>query len=292
MAAGAIIATAGQVMLLGAATNTGSPAPGVIGLALGVALFALGSVYSAGYRNEIGSFQKVESPKKVFGGCRAEIFAVAGLSVYLALLYRLATGSTSGWDLALWLLAILLLTVPFLPRIQHPRMEPLRKYGIDILILVALVGLFVALTVHDLEDWYYSAIGDEYSFYLGAKDILDHGLTRPFSQAGVYDKQPVLNSAYQSLIMAIFGQNNFGWRLASVISVAAAIPGIYLVGRVLGDRRVALVSSILFTFSHYMFAYAHTGYNNIHRSHPLSGRWDCSRWACTEKAPSYFMRQA
>ena len=264
LVAGATVATVGQLILVGIATSTGPPAPGVVGLALGVALFALGSIYSAGYGNEIGSFQNVKSPKKVFGGYRAEILAVAGLSVYLALLYRLARGSTSGWDLALWLLAILLLAVPFLRRIQLPRIESVRKYRVDILIPIALVGLFVALTIHDLEGWYYSAIGDEYSFYLGAKDILDHGLTRPFSQAGVYDKQPVLNSAYQALVMAIFGQNNFGWRLASVISVAAAIPGIYLVGRVLGDRRVALVSSVLFTFSHYMFAYAHTGYNNIH----------------------------
>ena len=264
LVAGATVATAGQLILVGIAANTGAPAPGVIGLVLGVALFALGSVYSAGYGNKRGPFQNVESPKKVFGGYLAEIFAVAGLSIYLALLYRLARGSTSGWDLALWLLAILLLTVPFLRRMQIPRIEAAWRYRVDILILIALVGIFVALTTRDLGDWYYSAIGDEYSFYLGAKDILDNGLTRPFSQAGVYDKQPVLNSAYQAVVMAIFGHNNFGWRLASVISVAAAIPGIYLAGRVLGDRRVAVVSSILFAFSHYMFAYAHTGYNNIH----------------------------
>ena len=61
--------------------------------------------------------------------------------------------------------------------------------------------------------------------------------------------------------MAIFGRSNEIWRLSSVLAIALAIPGIYCIGSLLGGRRVAFVSSSVFALSHYMFAYAHTGYN-------------------------------
>ena len=78
----------------------------------------------------------------------------------------------------------------------------------------------------------------------------------------------MLGSAYQAGVMAVFGRDNVGWRLASVLSIALTIPGIYVIGLALGDRKVAVISAILFAFSHYLFAYAHTGYNNIHSLAP------------------------
>ena len=265
--AGVAVAVLGQLVLMAAEPSGGPPGFGVLLLVLGVVLFALGSWQSSiGVHDEKLSAD-IEPPRRIFSGRKSLMSVALGLLLWLVLLLRLVNGSESAWDLVLWLSSALLLTIPFVSRLRvHRRLS--RELRTDILVLSALVGIFLALNIRDLDDWYYSAIGDEYAFYLSARAILDDGLSRPFSQSGVYGFHPVLNSAYQAASMAVFGQDNLGWRLASVLSVAVTIPGIYVIGRLLGDRRVAAIAALLFVFSHYMFAYAHTGYNIAHALAP------------------------
>ena len=265
--AGIALAALGQLVLMAAEPSGGPPGLGVLALVLGVALFALGSRQSStGVQYEKLSAD-VGPPWRLLGGRKRLASVAVGLLLWLVLLLRLVTGSESAWDLVLWLLATPPLTIPFVSRLRVPRRFS-RGLRTDLLVLSALVAIFLALNIRDLDDWYYSAIGDEYAFYLSARAILDDGLSRPFSQTGVYGFHPVLNSAYQAATMAVFGRDNLGWRLASVLSVVVTIPGIYVIGRLLGDRRVAAVAALLFTFSHYMFAYAHTGYNIAHALAP------------------------
>jgi 4-amino-4-deoxy-L-arabinose transferase-like glycosyltransferase len=269
LAAGALAAVLGQLSLLFAQPSSDPPGVGVALLVLGLALFALGSTApEVNGRKRSPSFTRVESPSSVFRATAAFVSAAFGLVMLLVLWYRLANDSTSGLDLLLWIAAMISFAVPFALRLRVLQIKSVLRYRRDIIVVLALVGIFLALNMRDLEDWYYSAIGDEYAFYDSARGILENGLSKPFSQAGVYEKHPVLNSAYQAVVMAVFGQGNFAWRLASVLSVALTIPGIYLMGMTLGNRRVAIASAMLLAFSHYLFAYAHTGYNTIHTLAP------------------------
>ena len=80
----------------------------------------------------------------------------------------------------------------------------------DILIVAALVGIFVTLNSHDLTDWYYSAIGDEYAHYNFARELAEDGLKRPFDLDGVYSEiNPVMASIYPALVMRLVGMDNF-----------------------------------------------------------------------------------
>ena len=268
LASGVLAVLFGQLALVIAEPRGGPPVLAVFGLALGTTLFALGSlggVANAGDRGPASPAGALWTGRRRWVSIGSGIF---GLLMVLVLFIRLARGSESGFDLLLWVAAIVAFGVPLARRLQWSRFAMRHRIYTDILVVLALVGIFLALNVRDLGDWYYSAIGDEYAFYQGATGILDNGISRPFSQAGVYGEQPVLGSAYQAGVMAVFGRDNVGWRFASVLSIALTIPGIYVLGLALGDRKVAIISATLFAFSHYLFAYAHTGYNNIHALAP------------------------
>ena len=172
--------------------------------------------------------------------------------------------------LYLWIVVLAAFALPFFPfaetatwRIRTALLAWLGRYSLDIAIAVALIAAFLAINLHDLRDWYYSAIGDEYVFYEHARRIVEDGVVRPFSQEGVYNKHPVMNSVLQAGVMQVFGADYFGWRFSETLNAAITIPAVYLLGHQLGDRRAAILATAIFAFSHYVFAFAHTGYNNL-----------------------------
>ena len=270
LVAGALIAALGQVYLT-LAYEPGRAAPnfGLLSLAIGFVLFALGAF--GGSANDdvddaLSSAGIAAFPSAIGSLSLLQITAVSlGVALMAIFVFRLLGGSESGWDMLLWLMAFCALAVPFIRRSNQFRasVTAVRERTPDILIVAALVGIFVALNSHDLTDWYYSAIGDEYSFYALATDILRDGVTRPFSQEGVYNHHPYLNSVYQAAVMWVFTENHFWWKFSSVLSGALSIPGLYILGHTFGGRKAAIVSAALFSFSHYIFAHAHVGYNNL-----------------------------
>ena len=153
------------------------------------------------------------------------------------------------------------------------------------LFLFLLSTIFILINIIDLKSWYYSIIGDEYAFYHYAKNF-QFGKEKIFSQAGVYGYHPILSSFYQALIMKTFGENNFGWRLSSLLIIPFSLPGFYLLTKELFDRRVATFSSIIFCFSFYFFAYAHLGYNNLQAIFPFV--YGLYFAILSVKKPSYF----
>ena len=254
LVAGGLAAALGQVYLT-LAYEPGSPAPnfGVLSLAIGFVLFALGA-FGRSADDDVddapGGARVVAFPSGIGKLSLSRVFAVSlGVGLMAVLVIRLLGGSESGWDMLLLLAASCALAIPFVRRSDAIQASVTaireRTPGIlpDILIVAALVGIFVALNTRDLTDWYYSAIGDEYAFYDYAAELAESGIRRPFDLDGVYSAiDPVMASAYPALVMRLVGVDNFGWKFSLIVSAALTIPGVYILGHVLAGRIAAFVS--------------------------------------------------
>ena len=145
-------------------------------------------------------------------------------------------------------------------RVPRP---PLRADVWDGLWMVGAMAAFAAATVPTLESWRYIHIGDEYAFYQVAYELYSARYWDMFWQAGVYSTHPLMSSWIPSLTMRLFGDDLAGWKLGLVAMGLAAIPITYLAARWLFDRTTAQVGSAVVATSHYLYAYSHTGHNNI-----------------------------
>ncbi len=257
--------------------NARAPTGYLLLLALGIAAFTLGSaglrMRRSNYATDTDSLALKNMPSPSWTSLRSPL-GIAGLAIgVLALAFlvsTLAAGSESGSAVTVWVVVLVAFALPFVPLAEAANWQVntrtqawLRRFGWDLLIVVGLLFAFIAVNLYDLRDWYYSAIGDEYLFYEHTKRIVDEGIARPFSQEGVYNRHPVLNSVFQAGVMRMFGADYFGWKFSETLNVALTIPAIYLLGHQLGGRRAAIVATVMFAFSHYVFAFAHTGYNNL-----------------------------
>jgi hypothetical protein len=139
------------------------------------------------------------------------------------------------------------------------------------LLVAALSGAFFALNVRDLDAWRYAYIGDEGAFFNTAHEIVDGKTWNLFSQAGPYGYHPLATSAYQAMVMKVFGVDYFGWKMASLLAIVAAIPAFYVLVRLAFGARPAVFATVFLSASNYLFAYAHTGYNNIFALFPVVG---------------------
>ena len=251
--------------------NEKAPLGYLLLLALGVGLFTLGSVGRSTKRvaNGPDATQTAPSPALLlglFGTFSGTIAILVGVMAMGILIVLLGAGSTWGWTLLPWAVALVAFAIPLLPQVSFSLsafVQRTRESYPDAIIVLALVTLFLGLNIYDLQDWYYSAIGDEFIFFEHARHITEEGIVRPFSQEGVYNKHPVMNSVFQAAVMWVFGADYFGWTLSEMLNAAIAIPGIYVLGHALGGRRAALISAALFSFSHFVFAFSHVGYNNL-----------------------------
>ena len=270
LVSGSLLAALVQVYLT-LAYEPGKPAPsaGVVGLIAGLALFTLG-VFGRGAGDESpDALRGLRMPSlHVVGGRLTPLRGIivgVGVILLVILVFRLIGGSESGWDLLLWLVALCAMAAPFICRLSFSlaNVERVKERIPDILIVVALVVIFVALNSHDLTDWYYSAIGDEYAHYNFARELAEGGIQRPFDLDGVYGEvSPVMSSIYPGMVMRLVGVDNFGWKFSLIASIALTIPGVYMLGHVLVGRIAAVVSSTILASSHYLFAFMHIGYPN------------------------------
>jgi len=129
-------------------------------------------------------------------------------------------------------------------------------------VIIAVMAAFVALNAHDLRNWVYAYYGDEWAFYDFAKGIALGQGGDFLSQSGVYQIHPIANSAYQALVMRLFGLNVFGWRMSAILSVVLPIAALYWLAKGIGGSVCAAVASILYATCHLLWAFAHIGYNN------------------------------
>ena len=260
MAGGALLTLAAHIVLT---RYDGGDAPALmtLALALGIGVFALGV-----FANPVA--QRLRDPlagatlrlPRVNLRSPGRLAALAvGVVALAALSARMLAGQTGAINLPLWYVALggflaLFVSAPRMPRVSRARM-------LDVAIALGLAAAFIALNARDLNDWYYSALGDEYAFYSLATEILQDGILRPFSQEGVYNSHPYMSSLHQAAVMRLFEGSNFWWRFSSVFIGALAIPAVYIAGYVLHGRRAAIIAALLLMCSHYVFGITHHGDN-------------------------------
>ncbi len=207
----------------------------------------------------------------VFLGCLTTGVALLGFVVV-----RLATTDDEP-GAATWFVLALALTLAGLAWHERERLargwhalRRLRYLGEAIYVAVA-VGGFAYLSWFDLPSWFYSSLGDEYAFYQAARNAGQGAVVNVFSQRGAYDIIPVLSSYVEGLLMRLFGMDVVGWKLSIVAQVCLALVLVYLLARTLFGRRVAGLTLGLLAPSHYLLAYAHTGYPNLETLLPSIG---------------------
>lgn len=270
---GAALVTLAQFTFLSPDFNQANPpAFGRLALIAGMLAFALGSFLFLRERGGGGAADGAPLAHSERRGDLRRWAWGAGAAFALYLAFRLFRGSTAGSDMLPWLAAIAALAVPLLPRDAMARASAaLRAIRTDALIAGGIAAVFIALNARDINHWHYSYIGDEFEFWNFARNINLYGLTRPFSQDGVYGFNPVMSLAGKAAVMRVFGNDHFGATLSSVLTAAAAIPGVYLAAYLAGrGRTAAIAAASLFAFSHYLFALSHISYNNLDALLPMS----------------------
>ena len=276
LAIGAAVVILAQVgLVFSLEVNVGAPTGYLLLLAMGTGLFTLGSI-GLGMKQTSepgqlsGKYQQEPKRSPFLSSFNGILGILVGVVAFGALLILLAAGSHSGYLLIPWVLGLVGFLAFFLPRsglsfsiLSFRTAEVLKRHYLDALIVLGLIALFLGIVVSDLRDWYYSAIGDEFLFFEHARRIVEEGVTRPFSQEGVYNKYPVMSSVFQAMSMKAFGADYFGWTLSEALHAAITIPGIYLLGFILHGRKAAVLSAALFAASHYIMAQSHVGYANL-----------------------------
>ena len=138
---------------------------------------------------------------------------------------------------------------------------PLSIDRYDVGIVLALLAGYIALNGHDLRDWRYAFIGDEWIFYEVASGIARGHAVDLFNQAGVYGIHPLAGSAYQALVMRLLGVNVTGWRMSSILSAALPLCALYPMAKAMGGRLYAVAASAIYSSSALLWAFSHIGYN-------------------------------
>lgn len=132
-----------------------------------------------------------------------------------------------------------------------------------------MAAAFILISTFDLRSWYYSSIGDEHAFYLASREMSDgthvHNL---FSQAGAYGIIPWFSSYAEGMLMRVLGTDGVGWKTSIILITVAGLIATYALARTLYGPRVAIVTLGFLATSHYLLAYAHTGYPNLETLFP------------------------
>lgn len=116
--------------------------------------------------------------------------------------------------------------------------------------------------------WWFSVVGDEYSFYFYAAELASRQSLsiigeRLFNGQGVYGAHPHMSSLIQALFMRTVGEYNFGWRFSNIFLSASAVAFFYSFLHVFVPRRVAVITALFLAGSEYLMTFGKIGYNNL-----------------------------
>lgn len=153
-------------------------------------------------------------------------------------------------------------------------------------------GAMVLFTL-ELNRWWFSVVGDEYSFFQVARRILEFESlstigSRLFLGVEVFGSHPYLSSLIQAVSMKLLGTDNFGWRFSGIYVSAISIGFFYFSFRAFVSRNTALLACALLATSHYLVNFSKIGYNNTQALFATSLALAATVWAMRSKGPLAF----
>jgi len=181
-------------------------------------------------------------------------------------------------------LPFLLFVLAALNLLRHrPRLHP----------VFWITSLALVLSTLELSRWWFSVVGDEYSFFQIAKRILEQESlsvigSKLFLGVEVFGSHPYLSSLIQAVSMKVLGVDNFGWRFSSIYVSAVSIGLFYYFFRAFVSRSTALLACTFLAASHYLMNFAKIGYNNTQALLAMSLALAASVWAVRSKGPLSF----
>ncbi|MBI5285717.1 MAG: hypothetical protein HY874_11545 [Chloroflexi bacterium] len=185
----------------------------------------------------------------------------AGIALWALFLWRLYGDHYQHRLNFVLLAALLLLAAPLVKRdfFDHRvRWYFNRTWPLHVAFGLVVMGAFIYLNAHDLRSWKYAAVGDEYNnFYYALRIAGGFWDVNPWSHRGADDLFSVAGAMGQALFLKAGNGDNFAWKLFSVCAAASAFIPFYFLIRELFRTRVAVVATVLFASSHYIFGYAH-----------------------------------
>ncbi len=147
-----------------------------------------------------------------------------------------------------------------------------------------IFSLGLALFTINVNSWWVSVAGDEYGFFISARDILEKtGIgtvaARLFDELGVYGQNPYPASVVQSIFLRVFGESSFGWRFSAIYPAALSILFFYFFFKEFLTRRVALGACFFLAVSEYLIDFSKIGYVSLQALLAFSVSLAAAAWA-------------
>ncbi len=154
--------------------------------------------------------------------------------------------------------------------------------------------LALVLFTLNINGWWFSVVGDEYSFYRYARDIAETQSvwqigSNLFNGQAVYGTHPYFSSFLQAISVKLFGSENFGWRFSNIYPSAMAIGLLFAFFQAFVRRWVALVAALFLAASHYLMSFGKIGYNNLQAFLALALTLWAAAWAVRTRRPLAFV---
>jgi 4-amino-4-deoxy-L-arabinose transferase-like glycosyltransferase len=197
--------------------------------------------------------------------------SIALLGVIIAgyAIVRFAGAAYSTPLVAVWLAGIGLVGAAFFYRDRVAGID-LRPHfdRVDIALVVALMLGAAFVLFYRLGSLPDSLWPDEGLFWLNARDIAS-GVWQPrLFEAGTYTF-PVPSNYFQAAIIKLGGESLESWRAGSALAALLVVPPVYLLGRRLLSRPLAVAAVVLLVTSPHFLAFARLGYNNAQAIAPV-----------------------
>jgi hypothetical protein len=147
--------------------------------------------------------------------------------------------------------------------------QPARR---ELIAVAVVVMLAFAVYTFDLTSWRYAFIGDEYSFYEFANNLIA-GRDRPYPLRlrGAYDVHPVAATLTQVSTILLYGNDVYGWRISESLAVMLAALPLYVFMRSFTSSRAALLGLIAYLSSQHLLGLSKVGYTYSQLLVPITG---------------------
>lgn len=170
-------------------------------------------------------------------------------------LWLLDKNSLGWWASLLWFISLIILIIAFLDSYSFIKLPKMSRNSA--IIFVGLAALFLGLRLSLLTSIPFFVNGDEAHIGLEARKIIS-GQTPHLFTFGWYNF-PQFTFFLAAMPMAVFGNNLFGLRMASIIMSLVSIMVTYALTRLIFDRKTAIYATILLCLFHFHIHFSRSG---------------------------------